>query len=386
MYGVIDKIDFGELDNMKYFAPPSSWPDSKKKETARSRIFSGEWLGSRKNDGFFSKLIKDEDGTIILYGRSRGVNGQYANKHEWVPQLQPLFDALPVGTCLLGELYLPDKPGSRYITSVMGCLQDKAIARQKSDADKIHFYAFDVLAWNNKSLLKERAANRFDLLKEQAAILSTLYSSYAVYYTGAALWAQLQEILATGGEGMVITHQDALYEPGKRPSKTTLKIKQELKQTIDCFFTGRATPPTREYTGKEIEEWPYWMNTMTGEKIEGEHYKEYARGAAIMPVTKGYFYGWAGSLEIGVLRHHEGSKCIIHGVEYLDTEVYPIGYLSGLTEDMKADVYSCAFRPIEVTAMSLDTVAVSLRHGKMIGWRDDLSIADCTYEKLMGMA
>ena len=386
MYGFIDGYDFGEMEPMRYYAPPSTWSDEKKRENARMKIYSGDWLGAEKRDGYFAQLIKDEDGNIILYSRSRGVNGKFADKHEWVPHLQPFFDALPVGTCLLGELYLPSQPGSRNITTIMGCLVDKAIARQEK-GEKLHFYAFDMLACRNCSLMDVEAEARFNnvkiLFEEHLPMTNGKeYVSYAKYVRGADLNILLQEILARGDEGVVITHKDALYEPGKRPSKTTLKIKKELKQTIDCFFTGRGSAPTKEYTGKEIETWVYWENTVNGAKTNAEMYKEYKNGCPIIPVTKGYFNGWYGSLEIGVLRHKVGSKCKINGVDYEDTEVFPIGWLSGLPDEMKADPKKYAFKPIEVTAMEWSIVSNSLRHGKMVGWRKDLTLADCTYEKI----
>ena len=380
MYGVIDGYDFGEMEAQKYYAPPSTWSDEKKRENARMKIYSGEWFGAQKFDGYFAKLIKDEDGNIILYSRSRGVNGKFADKHEWVPHLQPFFDALPVGTCLLGELYLPSQPGSRNITTIMGCLVDKAIARQEK-GEKLHFYAFDCLAWSGGSCMKNSAKVRFSLLRNLDNI-NNEYISRATYYAGADLNMLLQEILARGDEGVVITHKDGLYEPGKRPSKTTLKIKKELKQTIDCFFTGVGSAPTKEYTGKEIETWKFWMNQLTGVKMNAEMFKEYKAGCPIIPITKGFYHGWAGSLEIAVLRHKEGSRCKIRGIEYIDTEVFPIGWLSGLPDEMKADPNKYAFLPIEVTAMEYDALNHSLRHGKMVGWRKDLTLNDCTFDKL----
>ena len=382
MYGYIDGYDFGEMEAMKYYAPPSTWSDEKKRESARSKIFSGDWYGAEKKDGYFAKLIKDEDGNIILYSRSRGVNGKFADKHEWVPHLNDFFDALPNGTCLLGELYLPSQPGSRNITTIMGCLKEKAVARQEK-GEKLHFYVFDCLAWDGKSLMKTKFIDRIKKVTQVwAGGFVRDYISVAMYVLGADLNILLQEILARGDEGVVITHKDALYEPGKRPSKTTLKIKKELKQTIDCFFTGIGSAPTKEYTGKELETWQYWENLRTGEKIQGEYFKDYMSGASIAPVTKGYFYGWYGSLEIGVFRHKVGSRCKINGVIYEDTEVFPIGWLSGLPDEMKADPKKFAFKPIEVTAMEWSIVSNSLRHGKMIGWRKDLTLVECNYEKL----
>lgn len=380
MYGFIDGYDFGEMEAMKYYAPPSTWSNDKKRENARMKIYSGEWYGAEKKDGYFAKLIKDEDGNIILYSRSRGVNGKFADKHEWVPHLQPFFDALPVGTCLLGELYLPSQPGSRNITTIMGCLKEKAVARQEK-GEKLHFYVFDCLAYAGQNKLTFGAKWRFDTIARMA-VKEFPFVSFAQYVFGANLNILLQEILARGDEGVVITKGDGLYEPGKRPSKTTLKIKKELKQTIDCFFTGIGSAPTKEYTGKEIETWKYWMNTMTGTKMEAEMFQEYKNGCPIMPITKGYYHGWAGSLEIAVLRHKVGSRCKINGVAYEDTEIFPIGWLSGLPDEMKADPKKFAFKPIEVTAMEYDAINHSLRHGKMVGWRKDLTLNDCTFDKL----
>ena len=384
MYGVIDGYDFGEMECQRYYAPPSTWSDEKKRENARMKIYSGEWFGSEKKDGYFAKLIKDEDGNILLYSRSRGVNGKFADKHEWVPHLQPFFDALPNGTCLLGELYLPSQPGSRNITTIMGCLKEKAVARQEK-GEKLHFYVFDCLAWDGKSLMKNKFIDRIKKVTQVwAGGFVRDYVNVAIYVAGAELWTVLQEILARDDEGVVITSGDGLYEPGKRPSKTTLKIKKELKQTIDCFFTGVGSAPTKIYTGKEIETWKYWENQMTGQKINAEMYKEYTAGCPIVPITKGYYNGWAGSLEIAVLKRKEGSKCKVGDVVYENTEIFPIGWLSGLPDEMKAEPKKYAFKPIEITAMEWDAWNNSLRHGKMVGWRKDLTLTDCTLEKITG--
>ena len=379
MYGYIDGYDFGEMEAMKYYAPPASWTDERKKDNAHSKIFSGDWYGAEKKDGYFAKLIKDEDGNIILYSRSRGVNGKFADKHEWVPHLNPFFDELPNGTCLLGELYLPSQPGSKNITTIMGCLKDKAVARQDK-GEKLHFYVFDCLAWGGISFLNKRARERFYFIMGLGTHCE--YVSIAIYHSGKELWMLLQDILGRGDEGIVITHKNGLYEPGKRPSKTTLKIKKELKQTIDCFFTGRGSAPTHEYTGKEIKTWQLWEHQITHEKLQGDYYRDYQTGAPIIPVTKGYFNGWCGSMEIAVLRHRPGSKCIINGKKYEDTDVVSLGWLSGLPDEMKANPQAYAFKPIEVTAMEYDAIAQTLRHGKMVGWRPDLSIEDCTLDKI----
>ena len=321
MRGYIDNYNFEELEPMKYWAAPSSWDVEKKKILTKNRIFSNEWLAAEKKDGYFTKIIKDEDGNILMLSRNRGVNGSFPEKHEWVPHLQQFFDDLPNGTCILGELYLPSKPGSSNITSLLGCLKEKCIMRQEK-GEKLHLYIFDILAWQGKKYLDKTAFERFNELNSRERAYCYDYVEWAKYYQGKELWDKLQEILNNGGEGMVIIRDKSLYQPGKRPSKDCQKIKKELHETIDCFFTGRITPPTRNYEGKEIETWKYWENLRTNEKIEGEFFKDFNEGAAIEPVTKPYFYGWAGSLEIGVVK---GDK------------VVPIGYISGLSDEIKAN-------------------------------------------------
>lgn len=369
MLGIIDNYNFKEMPPQKYWAPPSSWSDEKKKETAQSRIFSGDWYAAEKKDGYFAKLVKDEDGNVGLYSRSRNVNGEYPEKHEWVPHLQPFFDSLPNGTCLLGELYLPSKPGSSNITSLLGCLKEKCVARQ-TQGEKLHFYIFDILAWENKSYLNKAMLERINELNLLWGVeYRNKYVEIAKYYNGKELWEELQKILASGGEGMVIIRSGAKYQPDKRPSKDCQKVKKELAENVDCFFTGRASAPTRLYSGKEIETWRYWEDTRTGAKMEGEHFKEYSAGAPIEPVTKPYFYQWGGSLEIAVLKNGE---------------VTPIGFLSGLTDEIKANFRDYKNRCIEVAAMEILPETFALRHGKMVRFRDDLIPEDCTWEKYVG--
>lgn len=374
MFGYINGVNFFEMEAMKYYAPPSTWADEKKKTNVQSKIYSGDWEAAEKKDGFFAKFIKDEDGNLILTARNRNTAGKFVNKIEWVPHLVPYLNSLPNGTCLLAELYFPARPGSKEVQTVMGCLKEKAIARQSS-GDKIHFYAFDCLAYNGDILYNTAHQVRIEYLNTVSDVCGPTKDlvTTARYYAGDELWIVLQTILANGGEGMVLMHKNGVYEPGKRPSKTTLKVKKELENTIDCFFTGRILPPTREYTGKEINSWMYWQNMTTGEFINENKYKEYHNGEAYEPVTKGYFYHWAGSLEIGVI--HEGAP----------DKVVPIGFLSGLTDEIKANYKDYAMKPIEVTAMELDrpsTGTITLRHGKMKGFRPDLTINDCTFEKI----
>lgn len=363
---IIDNVDFHELPAQKYWSFPSGYKKDSKAET-QNMIFSGDYVGARKMDGAFYKFIKDENGNMELIGRSKSVKGDYIDKIEWVPQLHEFFNSLPNGTCLLGELYFPEKEGSSNVTTIMGCLPQKARDRQEKGM-KLHYYIFDVLAFAQSACFNSNIEERVEQLNNIAKDWSSKYVEFAKYYEGKELWNHLQETLNVGGEGVVITKKGTCYQPGKRPARQTLKVKKELHETIDCFFTGHATAPTKEYTGKEIETWQYWLNERTNEKLNGEYYKEYFNGAPLIPITKPYFNGWAGSLEIGVIKNDK---------------VVPIGYLSGLSDEIKANYKDYKGKVIEVGAMEVLETG-GLRHAKMLNFRPDLTIKECTWEKIWG--
>lgn len=375
MKNFIDNVDFYELPAQKYWQPPASWSAEKKKDETQSAIFSGNYIGARKMDGAFYKFIKDEDGNMQLIGRSRSVSGEYLDKIAWVPQLHNFFNALPNGTCVIGEIYFPNNEGSNHVTTIMGCLQAKALDRQET-GDKLHYYIFDVLAWNNKNLYKENIENRIGYLTELLHYSETIKNNYieiAKYYEGEELWNKLQEILADGGEGVVITKKGTCYQPGKRGAKQTIKVKKELQQTIDAVIL-KANAPTRLYTGKDILNWKLWENTKTGEKLKGELYKDYSDGLAIEPVTKNYFNGWAGSFIIGMYNP--------------ETDKYkPIGSLSGLTEEVLSNPSYYIGKVVEVTGMQIfkdeQGNFSGIRHPKLVQFRSDKSPKECLMEQLL---
>lgn len=367
MKGFIDNIDFHNLECQKYWAPTASWSEERKKDEIRNMIFSGEYIGSRKMDGALYKFVKDEDGNVELLGRSKSVSGDYLNKIEWVPHLQPFFNALPNGTCLLGEIYFPDKEGSNNVTTIMGCLKDKAIKRQEI-GEKLSYYIFDVLAYDNISFLKKPIEERIKKIWELPKMVSMGYLTFALYYEGAELWEELQSVLADGGEGVVITKKGTCYQPGKRPARQTCKVKRELQETLDVVILD-ANAPTRLYNGKEILSWPYWEDVRTGEKLKGELYKNYSAGASIEPVTKAYWNNWAGSLVIGARK---------------DDKLVIIGSLSGLTEEVLSNWKNYKGRVAEITGMQVFGETKGIRHPRFICWRDDLTPKDTDWYRIFG--
>jgi len=373
MKGFVNGIDWINVESMRYWSFPASYSDEKKKNEVHNAIFSGDYLGALKVDGYYQRLIKDEDGNCFMIARSKGVNGAI-NKYDWVPQLHPFMEKLPNGTVLLCECYLPGNEGSNKITSLLGCLKDKCIARQEA-GQKLHFYIFDICAYGGENWINKPAEERFegvfDLLQLYTLWLSDGNNNincdvieFAQYYRGPELWEKLQEYFSSGREGIVITRKDCPIYFKRTPAHMTIKIKKELQETIDVVILG-ANEPTRLYGGKEIESWKYWENTFTGEKLNGEFFKDYYDGKGIEPVTKAYYNGWAGSLIIGICK---------------DDKLIPIGSLSGLEEEVLAHWQDYKGKVAEVTAMQImDTENQGLRHSKLLRWRPDLTPKDTDY-------
>lgn len=373
MYGFIDGIDFHNLEAEKYWSFPKTYKGDKQAET-KNFIMSEEYLGAEKMDGHYARLIKDEDGNIILQGRSKSVSGDYLDKHEWVPQLNSFFDWLPNGTCLLGELYFPNQRGSRKVTTILGCLKDKAIERQNA-GEKLCYYIFDIWAWGGESFLDKTAEARFNKITEITGYAQPIsdYNRYAKYLKGEELWNTLGQILNSGGEGIVITRANSKPEPGKRTARKTLKVKMEIEQTIDAFLDGDYKLPTRLYTGKEITTWSFWENVKTGERINKNMYFEYSQGGPWEPVTKPYYNGWASAVSFSVYK--EGKP--VH-----------IGWISGITDELKKGIVDNTEewknKVAELTAMEVEHIdgGFSLRHGKIVRWRDDKNAEECSFDQI----
>lgn len=377
MEKMIDGYNFFEMEPERYFAPPSSWSQEKKQEWAENKIFSGEWYGAQKRDGAFFMFLKDEDGNMYLRPRSRNVKKEFVNKIDWVPHLHSFFESLPNGTCFLGEIYLPSDEQAKTTTSIMNCLVDKAIKRQEKE--KLVYYIFDCLADNGESLLNFKAIDRFLAVDDYSKDFFDENVEWANYLSGKELWNTIQGLLADGYEGVVITRGDSTYLPGKRTNKDTLKIKCELQETIDCVII-KSNPPTKIYSGQEPELWEYWFNESTNEKIlakdflEKNHttiYAAYAEGTTVVPVTKNWFYGWAGSLQLGL---YNKNKQIVH-----------VGDLSGITEEVRKNWKDYIGTVAEISCMEISEDKngnKGFRHPRLISWRTDKNPKECSLEQI----
>lgn len=343
---------------------------SNKKDKLSEVCASGEYFATEKIDGALYQFCRTDKGNY-LFGRTVSVkNGLLTNKIDNVPHIDSALSCLPCGTVIVGEIYVPGGT-SKNVTSIMGCLPAEAIKRQDKQG-KIKYYLHDMIFYNGENMQSWGAETRYQKLVEawnefhleQFDFLRLAES----FDTG--IEERLSQILAAGGEGIVLKKKDALYSEGKRPAWATIKCKQ--MDTIDLVCT-RAIEATKEYTGKELKTWPYWQERserdQNGEytwlSSEGQYYEDYLHNPHIYrPVTKSYFYGWKTAIGIGAY-DDEGNLKEIGTVS------------SGLTDEMRAYLDNYVGKVVALQCMSIDRKEKTLRHPIVKAWRDDKNAAEC---------
>ena len=341
-----------------------------KKDKLSEICASGEYFAEEKIDGALYQFCRTDKGNY-LFGRTVSVkNGLLTNKIDNVPHINSALSCLPCGTVIIGEIYVPGGT-SKNVTSIMGCLPAEAIKRQDKQG-KIKYYLHDMIFYNGEDMQSWGAEARYQKLVEawnefhleQFDFLRLAES----FDTG--IEERLSQILAAGGEGIVLKKKDAPYSEGKRPAWATIKCKQ--MDTIDLVCT-RAIEATKEYTGKELETWPYWQErselNQNGEytwlSSEGQYYEDYLHNPHIYrPVTKPYFYGWKTAIGIGAY-DDEGNLKEIGTVS------------SGLTDEMRAHLDDYIGKVVALQCMSIDRKEKTLRHPIVKTWRDDKNAAEC---------
>ena len=365
-----------QLEPMKYNGKPSQ---ALIDEAFRG---NGKWVAQQKYDGALYMLEKIDNDHIYLFARTKSrKTGELVEKSANVPHIIQWAKNLPDDTVLLGEIYVPGGK-SNNVTSIMGCTPINAQNRQyKSEAygGPIHYYVFDCIRFNGINFVNTGFVNRFkkfqDWFKEQDEI--PIWVELAHVYDQ-NFEAVLQNVFNNGGEGLVFKKFDAVYEPGKRPTKTYFKMKEHL-DSVDLICIG-LEDPVRKYTGKEIEIWQYWIQR--GEQDQngayqwhdfyGYHYKDYQQNPHLWePVTKPWFFGWKNAMTLGLYK----------AGELVEVGRVASGFTDAMREDMAQNPDKYLNHVVECEAMST-TKDGALRHPVFIRMRDDKNPEDCKYEEV----
>jgi len=348
--------------------PMGIWKLPKGKENMFTQLAeSGDYFAEVKKDGYWYQYEKTTDGQVYLFSRSVSkTTGILTEKSENVPHIIEALQAVPNGTTIIGEIYYPGKE-SKDVTRIMGCLADKAIQRQEEEG-YIHFYIHDMIKYKNVDFKNVGASERYDALKvmyNDQALYEYPYIELAnAYYEN--IPEKVIDVLDQGEEGMVLKRKTSPYTPGKRPAWATLKIKKV--DYLDAVCLGFCDA-TKEYTGKDLDNWNF-NTSVDDNRLQGSYKtlcEEYDKDNVI-PVTKGYYYGWKTAIRVGA---------------YTDEgELIEIGTVaSGLTDELREDFAQnpdkYLNKVVKIQCMELDKQALSLRHPFFKGFRDDKDPEQC---------
>ena len=347
-----------------------------KEQKINSHIETNNYVASLKKDGQYHRYVNYEGITKMQTRGTSVKTGTYGEVQEKVPHLMEYLDrVVPKNSLIIGELYRPGWT-TNDVGSILRCLPPKAVARQKDTP--LIFYIHDVWFYNGENLMiktKEERIKKLAQIQEEwihnyGMISQIEFASYV--HTVEKIKELIGYAFDNDEEGVVLTLKNATVNPGAKTAWKTLKIKKELQDDADVFLTGRSRLPEKYYAGKEIENWEYWMNDKTGEMLFGKHYMDYINGATITAVTKNFYHQWPASLEMAV-------------IDTDTNERISIGWVSGLTEEIKKDYVKnpnlFVDKICRVTAMET-TDDYKLRHSKFMGFRDDINLEDCTFQKI----
>ena len=268
--------------------------------------------------------------------------GFYVENTDSLPQIRELNVPDLAGTILDGEMFIDGLP-FKEVSSTLNCLWDKAVDRQ-IEKGFITLHAFDILFYKGTDLRRmplERRKVYLHLAVEEAACPyitevkyydcgKTLYGvntidaitervgeeNYDMFIDGLkdnkdtyphlySDWRfQADEItprgyyeliVSTGGEGLIVKPKNGRYHH-KRGWEYS-KVKKFL--TREMIVMG-FSEPTREYTGKDVKKWGFWVDKQN-KRVTGNFYGD----SNYTPVTKFYFYNQVGNLLLGVLIHKD---------------------------------------------------------------------------------
>lgn len=327
---------YEHLAPMKYYAPQTYNCD---KARAMIENTNNGYVALQKFDGEWCKLVVGAHGYVKAYSRNIStVTGMYGDKTEHIPHIVREAANLPAGTVLLGELCFENLScTSRDVGSILRCLPPKAVERQLIGPSLV-FKTFDCLAFDGEDLVDVPYRGRLNTLL-------SIFNNYSLSCIQAPNICPrdmefsdfLQEILAMGGEGIVIHSLNYLYAPGKRPAWSTLKVKR-ITQELELPVVDRIEP-NMNYCGEAGEAWPY--------QIDG------------VSVTKPYYFGWKNGI---VVRNGDTEVRVTSGLTDADREWLATAEAE---EIIKAGGLVAVVSAMEITPDG------SLRHPRLIRLRTD---------------
>ena len=328
----IEEWDCPEVFNEAHIRgyEPMTAKELETEEVQDEKLRDPSYFIEEKFDGTRALVYFMKDHCRVFSRRVSKKTGFYVENTDSLPQIKTICEPELEGTILDGEMFINGLP-FKEVSSTLNCLWDKAVDRQ-IEKGFISLHAFDILFYHGIDLRKmplERRKVYLHLAVEEA---NSPYIEEVKYYScGKELplsildfnlddtfeeeleqdketypnlydcvfgnknltpRAYYELIVATGGEGLIVKPKNGkyLHKRGWEYSK----IKKFL--TRDLIVIG-FEEPTKEYTGKDVRKWGFWVRNSDNARVQGNFYgdKNYT------PVTKYYFYNQVGVMKLGVI-------------------------------------------------------------------------------------
>jgi len=372
-------IDYASSEPMKYWSMPTTMTPESRRFKLEQLAESGDYLFGIKTDGNWSRAIISPTQSLLQtrgISKTTGTYGEIQDKVLFWPDVMKPFSKT---TVILGETYLPggiDKDTG----AILRCLSQKALARQK--VNPLRWRIFDVLALDGVDYMNTHFEERVKLIPQVVKrINSPLVEGVTYSEMDSTFFDKMGKIFESGGEGAVCYRKDSIYVPGKRgpTAWATVKVKQEISSEIDAFISG-IVPGEKVYTGKDLASWDMWEKQRTGELVRGLYFGEYQSGGAYIPVTRNYWNGWPGAIQVSVYDK--------------DMNEVPLCKVAGLTDEFKTELRDNPSRwmkvPVAISGMMVSSAradsegnGISIRHPLLKRIREgDIDPKDCTLAKI----
>jgi ATP-dependent DNA ligase len=326
---------------------------------AVAAIPKGDLSFEPKWDGFRSIVFRDGDEVEIGSRNERPMTRYFPEVVEEVKANLP--DRIVVD----GEIVVPDSSGKRLEFETLQQRIHPAESRVRLLARQTpaHFVAFDLLALDDRNLMKEPFAERRRLLEEALASASPpIHVTRATTDRDLALqW--FDEFEGAGLDGVVAKPLDVTYQPDKR---AMFKIKHE--RTADCVVAGFRTHKTDDHAIGSLLLGLYDENGdlanigVVGALPMARRRKLFEELQPLVTTFEEHPWNWAQE-ELGTRtpQHSAGSR-----------------WASG------KDLSFVPLRPERVVEIRYDHMeGPRLRHtGQFVRWRPDRDPRSCTFEQL----
>lgn len=165
------------------------------------------WMYEIKWDGYRSSAYLSGN-SVQLYSR------EFQNYNKYLPVVEAL-KSFQLNAVIDGELVVLNEEGRPDFSGM----------QKYRPGDSIHYYVFDLLWYDGRSLLDEPLIERRRILQEILPDNDVVVFSES-FPDGEALF---QKMLAINMEGVIGKAQDSVYEPGER-SRSWLKYKISKRQ------------------------------------------------------------------------------------------------------------------------------------------------------------